>query len=137
MAELKTRKTGASVNAFLKTIGDAARRRDCQTLVRIMRNAVGAPPRMWGPAIVGFGDYRYRYASGREGDWFVAGFSPRKQDLTLYLMSGVERFPSILKRLGKYKIGKSCLYIKSLAEVDMAVLAELIAASVDHTKRPR
>jgi hypothetical protein len=137
MAELKTRRTDASVDTFLKKVADEDRRKDCQTLVRIMRKAVGAPPKMWGSSIVGFGDYRYRYPNGRENDWFVAGFSPRKQDLTLYLMSGVARHPAIMKRLGKHKTGKSCLYIKRLADVDAEALTDLIAASVDDLKRSR
>ena len=134
MAKLKTQKTNASVTAFLKRIADDERRKDCQTLVRIMKAAVGTPPKMWGPSIVGFGHYHYKYASGRENDWFLAGFSPRKQDLTLYLMSGLDRHDALVTRLGKYKTGKSCLYIKRLADIDIAVLKELIAESVKHMK---
>ena len=89
---------------------------------------------MWGPSIVGFGHYHYKYATGRENDWFLAGFSPRKQDLTIYLMSGIDRHDAHLSRLGKYKTAKSCLYIKRLADVDVAVLQELIAESVKHMK---
>jgi len=132
MATLKTQPTKASVSAFLKGIADDVRRKDCQTLVRIMKRAVGSEPRMWGASIVGFGHYHYKYASGRENDWFLAGFSPRKQDLTIYIMSGLDRHDALLARLGKYKTGKSCLYIKRLAEVDVAVLQELISASVKH-----
>jgi hypothetical protein len=132
MATLKTQPTKASVSAFLKGIADDLRRKDCQTLVRIMKRAVGSEPRMWGASIVGFGHYHYKYASGRENDWFLAGFSPRKQDLTIYIMSGLDRHDALLARLGKYKTGKSCLYIKRLAEVDVAVLQELISASVKH-----
>lgn len=134
MAKLKTQKTNASVSAFLKGITDDERRKDCQTLVRIMKAAVGTPPKMWGPRIVGFGHYHYKYASGRENDWFLAGFSPRKQDLTIYLMSGLDRHDALVTRLGKYKTGKSCLYVKRLADVDIAVLKELIAESVKHMK---
>jgi Domain of unknown function (DU1801) len=134
MAKLKTQTTKASVSAFLKGIADDARRKDCQTLVRIMKAAVGAAPKMWGSSIVGFGHYHYKYASGRENDWFLAGFSPRKQDLTIYLMSGIDRHDAHLSRLGKFKTAKSCLYIKRLADVDMAVLEELIAESVKHMK---
>ena len=100
----------------------------------VMKAAVGTPPKMWGPSIVGFGHYHYKYASGRENDWFLAGFSPRKHDLTLYLMSGLDRHDALVTRLGKYKTGKSCLYIKRLADVDIAVLKELIAESVKHMK---
>ena len=134
MAKLKTQKTKAGVSAYIKGIADDARRKDCQTLVRIMKAAVGAAPRMWGSSIVGFGHYHYKYASGRENDWFLAGFSPRKQGLTLYIMAGFDRYDALMSRLGKYKTGKSCLYIKRLADIDVAVLQELITASVKHTK---
>ena len=132
MAKLKTQKTNASVSAFLKTIADDDRRKDCQTLVRIMKRAVGAEPKMWGSSIVGFGHYHYKYASGRENDWFLAGFSPRKQDLTLYIMAGFDRYDALMAKLGKHKTGKSCLYLKRLADVDVAALEDLIAASVKH-----
>ena len=132
MAKLKTQKTNASVTAFLKSVADDERRKDCQTLVRIMKAAVGTPPKMWGTSIVGFGHYHYKYASGRENDWFLAGFSPRKQDLTLYIMAGFDRYDALMSKLGKHKTGKSCLYIKRLADVDVAVLQELISASVKH-----
>ena len=134
MATLKTQRTNASVSAFLKGVADDVRRKDCQTLVRIMKEAVGAEPKMWGSSIVGFGHYHYKYATGRENDWFLAGFSPRKQDLTLYLMAGFDRHDALMARLGKHKIGKSCLYIKQLADVDVEVLKELITASVKHMK---
>ena len=97
-----------------------------------MKRAVGAEPKMWGPSIVGFGHYHYKYASGRENDWFLAGFSPRKQDLTLYIMAGFDRYDALMTKLGKHKTGKSCLYLKRLADVDVAVLEELISASVKH-----
>ncbi len=131
-AKLKTQKTNASVTAFLKAVADDERRKDCQTLVRIMKRAVGAEPKMWGSSIVGFGHYHYKYASGREGDWFLAGFSPRKQDLTLYIMAGFDRYDALMGKLGKHKTGKSCLYLKRLADVDVAVLEELVSASVKH-----
>jgi Domain of unknown function (DU1801) len=134
MAKLKTQRTHASVSAFLRGLADESRRKDCQTLVRIMTRAVGAKPRMWGSSIVGFGHYHYKYASGRENDWFLAGFSPRKQDLTIYIMAGFDRYDALMAKLGKYKTGKSCLYIKRLADVDVAVLQELITASVTHMK---
>jgi hypothetical protein len=132
MAKLKTQKTNASVPAFLKSIADDDRRKDCQTLVRIMKRAVGAEPKMWGASIVGFGHYHYKYASGRENDWFLAGFSPRKQDLTLYIMAGFDRYDALMAKLGKHKTGKSCLYLKRLADVDVAVLEDLITSSVKH-----
>ena len=134
MATLKTQRTSASVSAFVKGVADDVRRKDCQTLVRIMKRAVGTAPRMWGSSIVGFGHYHYKYASGRENDWFLAGFSPRKQDLTLYILSGLDRHDALVARLGKYKTGKSCLYIKRLADIDVGVLEELITESVKHLK---
>jgi hypothetical protein len=134
MAKLKTHRTNASVSAFLKGVADESRRKDCQTLVRIMKQAVGAEPRMWGTSIVGFGHYHYKYASGRENDWFLAGFSPRKQELTVYIMAGFDRYDALMAKLGKHKTGRSCLYIKRLADVDVAVLQELITASVKHMK---
>jgi Domain of unknown function (DU1801) len=132
---LKTVPTGASVTAFLRRIRDPERRRDCQALLRLMRQATKSRPAMWGPSIVGFGRYHYRYASGREGDWFFAGFSPRKRDLTLYLMAGVGRYPSLLKRLGTHKRGGSCLYLRRLGDVDLATLRQLVRRSVADMKR--
>ena len=134
MAELKTRKTEASVNDFIAGIADDQRRKDCKSLLVIMKRVTKAPPKMWGASIVGFGSYHYKYASGRAGDWFLAGFSPRKQDLTVYLMAGFEDYPALMAKLGKYKTGKSCLYIKKLPDVDAAVLEKLIAASVKYMK---
>ena len=130
MAELKTKQTDASVEAFLDSIADETRREDCRTIARIMKKAARAEPKMWGASIVGFGSYHYKYASGREGDWFPIGFSPRKNDLTLYLMSGFARFPSLMSRLGKHKTGKGCLYIKRLSDIDLKVLEELIRQAV-------
>lgn len=135
MATLKTQLTAASVDAFLKRVADDDRRKDCQTVARIMKKAVKAEPRMWGSSIVGFGSYHYKYDNGREMDWFLVGFAPRKQDLTLYIMAGFHRFPAILARLGKYKTGKSCLYIRKLADVDQAALEELVSASVKYMKQ--
>jgi hypothetical protein len=130
MAELKTKPTSESVTEFLSRL-DEDRRKDCMVVVKLMKSATGAKPKMWGSGIVGFGTYRYRYDSGREGEWPVIGFSPRKNDLTLYIMPGFERFDSLMAKLGKYKTGKSCLYVKKLADVDVAVLKELIAESVN------
>jgi hypothetical protein len=135
MAEMKTRVTHASVEAFLRSIPDDARRQDCLRVLEIMKGVTGDEPKLWGPAMVGFGSYHYRYDSGREGDWFVTGFSPRKANLTLYIMAGFDRYAELLERLGKFKTGKSCLYVKKLADVDEAVLTELIAASVEHIRR--
>ena len=137
MTEMKTKQTEASVAAFLKGVGDETRRQDCEILAAIMKRAAKAEPKMWGTSIVGFGSYHYKYASGREGDWPVTAFSPRKQDLTLYIMAGFDRYEALLTKLGKHKTGKSCLYIKRLADVDLAVLKELITASVKHMEGGR
>ena len=131
MAELKTKKTKASVDAFLNKVDDEQRRKDCQTVLKLMKQATGEEPKMWGAGIVGFGLYRYRYASGHEGEWPIIGFSPRKNDLTLYIMPGFEKFESLMAKLGKYKTGKSCLYIKKLDDVEVPVLKKLIAKSVE------
>jgi len=135
MAELKTKRTEESVDAFLNGIEDETRRQDCLTVVEIMKRATQEQPRMWGPAIVGFGDYHYKYESGREGDWFLAGFSPRKRDLTLYIVAGFDRYESLMARLGRHSTGKSCLYVKRLADIDTAVLEELVTESVQHMKQ--
>lgn len=135
MAEVKTKPNARSVERFLNGIADSQTRRDCARLVGIMKRATKAKPTMWGPSIVGFGRYHYKYASGREGDWFLVGFSPRKQNLTLYVMAGFERYDALMRKLGKHKTGKSCLYIKSLDDVDLGVLTELVERSVNHVAR--
>ena len=135
MAEPKTRLTDASVADFLRGVDDEQKRADCFELVDLMSDVTGEEPKMWGDAIVGFGTYHYKYASGREGDWMQVGFSPRKQSLTLYIMSGFSRYDELMKGLGKYKTGKSCLYVKRLSDVDRDVLRELIAQSVEHVKK--
>lgn len=135
MANLKTTETSASVAHFLDSIEDDQRRADCKAVSKIMQKATGAKPKMWGASIVGFGNVHYKYASGREGDWMITGFSPRKDSLTLYLMSGVEQHAVLLKKLGKHKLGKGCLYIKTLSDVDTATLEELIKASVARVRQ--
>ena len=135
MAELKTKATNASVAKFLEGVKDDERRADCLAVAKIMKKATGHDAKMWGPSIVGFGAMRYKYTSGRELDWFIAGFSPRKNDLTLYIMPGVERFKDQLESLGKYKTGKSCLYIKKLADIDQSVLRQIVEASVAEMRR--
>ncbi|HEU4719147.1 MAG TPA: DUF1801 domain-containing protein [Bacteroidia bacterium] len=135
MAGLKTKKTTASVEDFLDAIKDEERRSDCHAIVKLMKKVTKAEPKMWGPAIVGFGDYRYVYDSGREGDWFKMGFSPRKQNLTLYSMGGLARFTSLLKKLGKHKTGKGCLYIDRLADIDKKVLEKLLSTSLAEMKK--
>ena len=134
MAELKTGETGASVAAFLDAIPDDARRADCRQVSEIMRKATGAEPRMWGPSIVGFGNYRYQGASG-ETAWFLTGFSPRKQNLTLYIMAGFDRYAALMRTLGRHKTGKSCLYLKRLEDVDDATLRTLVQRSVEHMRQ--
>jgi hypothetical protein len=132
MSELKTAQNDGDVEAFIASVEDETKRRDCRTLVDLMSKVTGSPPSMWGTAIIGFGSYRYRYASGRENDWFKVGFSPRKQSLTLYIMDGFDEYESVLERLGKHSTGKSCLYVKRLSEIDMDVLTELVERSVRH-----
>lgn len=132
MAELKTKKTDASVEAFLNTVADERKRQDCFALVELMQDVTGSEPSMWGDSIVGFGGYRYTNTTGRENEWPVTGFSPRKQNLTLYIMSGFEEYDDLLAKLGKHSTGKACLYIKRLSDVDMSALRELVALSVQH-----
>lgn len=132
MAELKTKLNNRSVDRFLKSIPDEQKRQDCFTLVKLMQQVIKAEPRMWGDSIVGFGSYHYAYGSGREGDWFLAGFSPRKQYLTLYIMAGFEQYDTLLKKLGKHKTAKSCLYINRLDDVHLPTLRKLIQRSVKY-----
>lgn len=130
VAELKTKANSADVMAFLARVEDDARRKDCLTVLKMMKRATRAAPRMWGSSIVGFGRFHYKYASGREGDWFLTGFSPRKQSLTLYLMNDLRQLAPALERLGRHTIGRGCLYIKRLDDVKLPVLQELIERSV-------
>jgi hypothetical protein len=125
------RPTEADVEEFLGAVPDATRRADAAVLARLMGEVTGEPPVLWGPSIVGFGRYHYRYASGREGDAPVAGFSPRKANLVLYLLDGFEAHGELLGRLGRHSTGKSCLYVKRLADVDLEVLRELVERSVE------
>lgn len=133
-AELKTKKNEASVEDFLNAITDEARRKDCFTVLELMKKATKAEPKMWGGSIVGLGDYHYKYASGRESDWFQMGFSPRKDALTLYLLPGLEAHTDSLAKLGKHKTGKGCLYIKSLADIDLKVLKAMLTQTVKTLK---
>jgi hypothetical protein len=128
MAELKTKLTNASVDKFLKAVKDEQTRADCYQIIEIMNKATKAEPKMWGTSIIGFGNIHLKYESGRELDWFPIGFSPRKQNLTLYLMGGLEQ-KELLDKLGKYSTGKGCLYIKKLADVDIKVLNKLVTTS--------
>ncbi len=131
MAELETKKNDASVEDFLSSIADEGKRQDCDTVLEMMKEVTGEEPRMWGDSIVGFGSYHYKYASAREGDWFVAGFSPRKQNLTLYIMSGFPKHGALMAKLGKHKTGSSCLYIKKLDDIDLPTLRELVKRSAE------
>jgi len=126
MTEPKTRQNQSSVQKFLKSVTDSAQRRDAKAVVKLMREVTGERPAMWGDSIVGFGRYHYKYASGREGDWFVMGMSPRKAALTLYLMCDLSGIRPVLGRLGKHKTGKGCLYIRRLSDVDPDVLREAL-----------
>ncbi len=134
MTELKTKKNNQDVEQFIDAV-DEKRKDDCKAVLKMMEEVTGAKPAMWGPSIVGFGSYHYKYQSGREGDWFLTGFSPRKQNLTLYIMPGFEKYPTLMKKLGKFKTGKSCLYIKKLEDVDMKALRQLVKESVAHLKK--
>lgn len=132
--EPKTVPTETDPKDFVATVADEQKRADAQWVMQMMEEVTGAPPVMWGPSIIGFGTYHYVYESGREGDWMLTGFSPRKAALSIYLMSGVAREEELLARLGKYKTGKSCLYVKRLSDVDTDVLRELVAVSVAKVK---
>jgi hypothetical protein len=130
MAQNKTQKTLASVTDFLNAIPDEKKRQDSFTLLEMMKQASGLEPKMWGASIVGFGDVHYKYESGREGDMPMIGFSPRKQNLTMYMVNGFPGYSSLLERLGKYKTGGGCLYINKLSDVNLDVLKEMIAQAV-------
>ena len=134
MAEVKTKPTQQSVVEFLNRVTDEVRCQDCFTILEMMREVTQAEPVMWGDAIVGFGNYHYRYASGREGDMPLTGFSPRKQNLTVYITSGFDQYGSLMQKLGKYTTGKSCLYIKRLGDIDLPTLKELVRQSMEHMK---
>jgi hypothetical protein len=126
---VKTQPTNERVERFLNKIESEQQRKDCFRVLEIMKSATKSEPTMWGESIVGFGRYKYKYGSGREGEWFVTGFSPRRQNLTLYLMSGPERYKELLEKLGKHRTGRACLYIKKLDDVDPATLKQLIKRS--------
>jgi hypothetical protein len=134
VADNKTQPTKASVTAYINAIEDTQRRADVRKVAAMMRKATGKRARMWGPGIVGYGTYHYKYASGREGDFMITGFASRKQALTVYIMPGFERFDALMGKLGRYTTGKSCLYIKRLSEVDKTVLERLINASVQYMR---
>lgn len=135
MGEPKTKQTNASVSSFLNSVEDPLKRKDCKTIAKMMREVLGMAPKMWGASIVGYGSYHYKYKSGREGEWPLTGFSPRAQSLTLYIMDGFKSYDALMKKLGKHKTGKSCLYIKKLEDIDLDVLRELITRSVRHKSK--
>jgi hypothetical protein len=130
VAELKTKATEVGPTEFLRSIADPQQREDALALMKLMQEATKAKPKMWGASIVGFGNYRCKYASGRELDWFLAGFSPRKKNLTVYLMAGFEGYGDLLRKLGKHQTGKGCLYIKRLQDIDLGTLRQLVKSSV-------
>ena len=134
MSENKTKPTKQTVAAYLKTV-DPKYKDDCKQLVEIMSKVTGEKPKMWGPSIIGFGTYHYVYDSGREGDFMLCGFSPRKAAISVYIMSGFDKERELMEKLGKYKTGKSCLYIKSLDDVHVPTLKKLIASSVKFVKK--
>lgn len=135
MAENKTRPSTLKVSEFIKSIEDQQQRADAKKIAGMMRRATGNRARMWGASIVGYGQYHYKYDSGREGDFMITGFSPRKQALTVYIMPGFDQFDGLMKKLGKYKTGKSCLYLKRLSDVDEKVLEKLITGSVKFMRK--
>ena len=135
MADLKTKENELSVEAFLKKTTDEKVRKDCQDIIGIMKKVTGEKPKMWGPSIIGFGKYHYKYESGHEGDMCLTGFSPRKQSISLYIMGGAPGQQELLKKLGKHKAGKGCVYVKKLEDVDRSVLETLVKKSVDYLKK--
>ena len=135
MAENKTKQTKVSVDYFINGIKDETDRNDCYEIIKLMKSVTKEEPKMWGPSIIGFGSYHYKYESGREGDSCLTGFSPRKQNLTIYLMGGFEKQTAQLEKLGKHKTSKACLYIKSLNDIDVKVLKEMVVNSVNYVKK--
>jgi hypothetical protein len=135
VAELKTKKNAASVEDFLGKISTEKKRKDAIAICALMKKATKTEPKMWGTSIVGFGDYHYKYESGHEGDSFIVGFSPRKANLTLYIMPGLAGFEALLSKLGKYKTGKACLYINTLEDVDVPTLGKLLQEAVKEMKK--
>jgi hypothetical protein len=135
VAELKTKKTVASVEDFLAGVSPEKKRRDAIALCELMKKVTKLEPKMWGTSMVGFGDYHYKYASGHEGDSFLVGFSPRKQNLTIYVMPGFDNYDELLSKLGKYKTGKGCLYINTLDDIDVPTLQTLIKRTLTDMKK--
>ena len=134
MAKNKTVSNDNNVNDFLNNVKNEQKRNDTFDLINLMKEITGEEPKMWGASIVGFGEYHYEYKSGREGDMFLSGFSPRKQNIAIYIMAGVENYEKVLKNIGKYKMGKSCFYINKLDDIDLVLLKEMISDSVKKIK---
>ncbi len=134
MAEIKTKQTDENVTKFLNTVADETKRKDCFEIIEMMRQITNLPPKMWGPSIIGFGSYHYKYESGHEGDMCIIGFSPRKQNITLYVKATAEGTNALLEKLGKHKTGKGCLYVNKLSDVNADVLKKIIKAGFDHMK---
>ncbi len=135
MAELKTKENSKSVDLFLKSVKDEKKRDECYQIMDWMKKATGKEPKMWGKSIVGFGTYHYKYKSGREGDWFMTGFSPTKTNISLHLLPGFENFSDLMANLGKYKTGRGCLYVKTLDDIDTKTLKTLIKKSFAEMKK--
>jgi hypothetical protein len=135
MAELKTKERKASVEKFINSVKDDQQREDSFKILKMMKQITKAEPKMWGTSMIGFGNYHYKYASGREGDWFLTGFSPRKQNISLYIMADINKYKDLLSKLGKHKTGKGCLYINKLEDIDVEVLKELITTSTKKLKK--
>jgi len=135
MSDLKTKPTDQNVEEYLNKVENPTKREDSFKILKLMREVSNEEPIMWGDSIIGFGSYHYKYKSGREGDLLVTGFAPRKQNLTLYIMSGFDRHEDLLKKLGKYKTGKSCLYINKLKDVDTTILREIVSKSIEFIRK--
>ena len=135
MAEAKTKPTTESVNEFIDRIPNEVLRKDCTTIMELMGTITGFKPKMWGTSIVGFGEYHYKYESGHEGDICLVGFSPRKENLSLYVLTGFKGQTGLLSKLGKHKAGKGCLYIKKVTDIDLNVLKAVIEGSIDFLKK--
>src|SRR5690554_2410098 len=129
MAELKTKKNDSDIIEFLNKIDNEEKKTDCFKLLELFEQLTNETPKMWGTSIVGFGSYHYKSDSGREGEWFLTGFSPRKQNLTIYIIAGFGEYDDIMQNLGKYKTGSSCLYVKKLADIDLEKLKTLVEKS--------
>ena len=134
MAENKIRLSDGDVETYIESVENERRREECRAATAMIAEVSGYPPRMWGDSMIGFGSYRYQSDSGRQGEWFLVGLAPRKQNLVLYIMPGFSQYDDLLARLGKHKTGKSCLYLTKYADVDQDVLRQLVRLSVDHMR---